>query len=209
MGDIRRLQRQEEIPQLGVPFSGDQILDPLHHGLLLLFLFKHGCLLLSPELCPRGSPAARRRKQAAPLRPLRGGGKTAPAYRLRETKKPDRSVRRSRKLPLKTGTPRADPAAVQALASQGGEIALDVTFAFDNACSNPLMMSPSLRGSDPYPCGSLTYRTVCSFVRTLSSYYANFSPVSRRSGQSPENFTGTSDSPPADLTQGLLPRFSL
>ena len=64
VGDIRRLQRQEEIPQLGVPFSGDQILDPLHHGLLLLFLFKHGCLLLSPELCPRGSPAARRRKQA-------------------------------------------------------------------------------------------------------------------------------------------------
>ena len=26
------------------------------------------------------------------------------------------------------------------------------------------MMSPSLRGSDPYPCGSLTYRTVCSLV---------------------------------------------
>lgn len=24
-------------------------------------------------------------------------------------------------------------------------------------------MSPSLRGSDPYPCGSLTYRTLCSF----------------------------------------------
>ena len=38
------------------------------------------------------------------------------------------------------------------------------------------MMSPSLRGSDPYPCGSLTYRTVCSFAETLSSYYANSAP---------------------------------
>ena len=48
---------------------------------------------------------------------------------------------------------------VQALASQGGEIALDDTFVFDIACSNQLMMSPSFCGSDPYPCGSLTYRT--------------------------------------------------
>jgi len=48
---------------------------------------------------------------------------------------------------------------VQALASQGGEIALDDTFVFDIACSNQRMMSPSLCGSDPYPCGSLTYRT--------------------------------------------------
>ena len=54
---------------------------------------------------------------------------------------------------------------VQALASQGGEIALDDTFLFDIACSNHLMMSPSFRGSDPYPCGSLTYRTsVFAFV---------------------------------------------
>jgi hypothetical protein len=49
---------------------------------------------------------------------------------------------------------------VQALASQGGEIALDDTFVFDIACSNQRMMSPSLCGSDPYPCGSLTYRTL-------------------------------------------------
>jgi hypothetical protein len=52
---------------------------------------------------------------------------------------------------------------VQALASQGGEIALDDTFVFDIACSNQRMMSPSLCGSDPYPCGSLTYRTILSF----------------------------------------------
>jgi len=57
------------------------------------------------------------------------------------------------------------PATVQALASQGGEIALDDTFVFDIACSNPLMMSPSFRGSNPYPCGSLTYRTLCSFTK--------------------------------------------
>ena len=55
---------------------------------------------------------------------------------------------------------------VQALASQGGEIALDDTFVFDIACSNHLMMSPSLRGSDPYPCGSLTYR-----IGLLPVYY--------------------------------------
>jgi hypothetical protein len=52
---------------------------------------------------------------------------------------------------------------VQALASQGGEIALDDTFVFDIACSNPLMMSPSFCGSDPYPCGSLTYRSTIQF----------------------------------------------
>ncbi len=55
------------------------------------------------------------------------------------------------------------PPTVQALASQGDEIALDDTFLFDIACSYPLMMSPSLRGSDPYPCGSLTYRTIYTF----------------------------------------------
>ena len=61
-------------------------------------------------------------------------------------------------LALRSGHP-----TVQALASQGGEIALDDTLLFDIACSNPLMMSPSLRGSDPYPCGSLTYRTSFDF----------------------------------------------
>jgi len=55
---------------------------------------------------------------------------------------------------------------VQALASQGGEIALDDTFVFDIACSNHLMMSPSFCGSDPYPCGSLTYRTICVFLNS-------------------------------------------
>jgi hypothetical protein len=52
---------------------------------------------------------------------------------------------------------------VQALASQGGEVALDDTLKFDIACSNPLMMSPSFCGSNPYPCGSLTYRTLFNF----------------------------------------------
>ncbi len=66
-------------------------------------------------------------------------------------------------MPRKTTFGRQFPATVQALASQGGEIALDDTFVFDIACSNPLMMSPSLRGSDPYPCGSLTYRTMSKF----------------------------------------------
>ena len=49
--------------------------------------------------------------------------------------------------------------AVQALASQGGEVALCDTLSFDIACSDQRVMSPSLCGSDPYPCGSLTYRT--------------------------------------------------
>ena len=38
------------------------------------------------------------------------------------------------------------------------EIALDDTLCFDITCSNHLMVSPPLRGSNPYPCGSLTYR---------------------------------------------------
>lgn len=66
---------------------------------------------------------------------------------------------------------------VQALASQGGEIALDDTLLFDIACSNPLMMSPSLCGSDPYPCGSLTYRTLSSFPSSCL-FYANFTALS-------------------------------
>jgi hypothetical protein len=69
---------------------------------------------------------------------------------------------------------------VQALASQGGEIALDDTFVFDIACSNPLMMSPSLCGSDPYPCGSLTYRTVCTFSIILCQKTA---PVKAKGGE--------------------------
>ena len=38
------------------------------------------------------------------------------------------------------------------------EIALDDALCFEIACSNHLMVSPPLRGSNPYPCGSLTYR---------------------------------------------------
>ena len=46
---------------------------------------------------------------------------------------------------------------VQALASQGDEIALE--YAFDSTYpANLLIVSPLLRGSNPYPCGSLTYR---------------------------------------------------
>ena len=55
---------------------------------------------------------------------------------------------------------------VRASASQGGVIALDDTLCFDIACSNHLMVSPPLRGSNPYPCGSLTYRILHSYFRT-------------------------------------------
>ena len=54
---------------------------------------------------------------------------------------------------------------VRASASQGGEIALDDTLCFDTACSNHLMVSPPLRGSNPYPCGSLTYRILQPYCR--------------------------------------------
>ena len=73
---------------------------------------------------------------------------------------------------------------VQALASQGGEIALDDTLLFDIACSNHLMMSPSFRGSDPYPCGSLTYRIPYGFflfhVFILCQKKRGVNPWSRR-----------------------------
>ena len=78
---------------------------------------------------------------------------------------------------------------VQALASQGGEIALDDTFVFDIACSNHLMMSPSFCGSDPYPCGSLTYRMlygITFYVYCL--YYAKKNDVSTRLTEHPVEF---------------------
>lgn len=46
---------------------------------------------------------------------------------------------------------------VQALASQGNEIALDDAL-FSTSTANLLIVSPLFRGSNPYPCGSLTYR---------------------------------------------------
>ena len=78
---------------------------------------------------------------------------------------------------------------VQALASQGGEIALDDTLLFDIACSNHLMMSPSFRGSDPYPCGSLTYRMqygITFYVYCL--YYAKKNDVSTHGIGHPTEF---------------------
>ena len=46
---------------------------------------------------------------------------------------------------------------VQALASQGDEIALEYALV-STYPANLLIVSPLLRGSNPYPCGSLTYR---------------------------------------------------
>ena len=47
---------------------------------------------------------------------------------------------------------------------------------FDIACSNQLVMFPSLRGSNPYPCGSLTYRTIWSIFCVYQNYsMPNFS----------------------------------
>ncbi len=48
------------------------------------------------------------------------------------------------------------------------EIALDDTLCFDITCSNPLMVSPPLRGSNPYPCGSLTYRILHTYFMTAN-----------------------------------------
>ena len=55
---------------------------------------------------------------------------------------------------------------VQASALQGGEIALG--HALGSTCPvDRLWMSPSLRGSNPYPCGSLTYRGGIHFVNII------------------------------------------
>ena len=48
---------------------------------------------------------------------------------------------------------------VQALASQGSEIALYYAL-YSTKSVNLLIVSPLLRGSNPYPCGSLTYRSI-------------------------------------------------
>ena len=53
------------------------------------------------------------------------------------------------------------------------EIALDDTLCFDTACSNHLMVSPPLRGSNPYPCGSLTYRILPYYCRTRPSVFGD------------------------------------
>jgi hypothetical protein len=49
-------------------------------------------------------------------------------------------------------------ATVRASASPGDETALGHALYFDIACSYLLKVSPLLRGSSPYPCGSLAYR---------------------------------------------------
>jgi len=51
---------------------------------------------------------------------------------------------------------------VQALASQGDEIALEYALV-STYPANQLIVSPLLRGSNPYPCGSLTYRKLFNF----------------------------------------------
>lgn len=56
------------------------------------------------------------------------------------------------------------PGMVRAESANHREIALDDTLCFDTACSNHLMVSPPLRGSNPYPCGSLTYRILYPIV---------------------------------------------
>jgi hypothetical protein len=50
---------------------------------------------------------------------------------------------------------------VQALALQGGEIALGYALLCSTYPVNLLGLSPTFRGSNPYPCGSLTYRVYC------------------------------------------------
>ena len=66
----------------------------------------------------------------------------------------------------------------------GHEIALNNTLCFDVTCSNQLMMSPSLCGSNPYPRGSLTYRF--SFYNTFS--ITPHKNLSTRGGQIGKNF---------------------
>jgi hypothetical protein len=41
-------------------------------------------------------------------------------------------------------------------------------------------MSPSFRGSDPYPCGSLTYRMLYGISHIYYLYYAKTNKVSTR-----------------------------
>jgi hypothetical protein len=71
---------------------------------------------------------------------------------------------RKKRAPLVVGRAEKAVETVQALASPGGEIALGHALLFDKPCSNHRVMSPSLCGSDPYPCGSLTYRTQYAVV---------------------------------------------
>ena len=68
---------------------------------------------------------------------------------------------------------------VQASASPGGEIALGHALFFDKPCSNHRVMSPSLCGSDPYPCGSLTYRTHMRFYDDYISSLCGCQPSLR------------------------------
>jgi hypothetical protein len=53
---------------------------------------------------------------------------------------------------------------VQALASQGDEIALEYALV-STYPANQLIVSPLFRGSNPYPCGSLTYRKLFNFQK--------------------------------------------
>ena len=54
---------------------------------------------------------------------------------------------------------------------------------FDTACSNLRMMSPSLCGSDPYPCGSLTYRACFNCKNIIVAFSRHVKPQRRSSLQ--------------------------
>ena len=51
---------------------------------------------------------------------------------------------------------------LQALASQGNEIALDCALVSTRPANHTLHVSMRKVGSNPYPCGSLTYRRILS-----------------------------------------------
>ena len=70
-------------------------------------------------------------------------------------------------------------ATVRASASPGDETALDHALYFDIVCSYLLRVSPPLRGSSPYPCGSLTYRNIITGEKTSFFLPKGLQPAAR------------------------------
>ena len=117
-----------------------------------------------------------------------------------------------------SGTSGDAPKPIVDLRRGAREIALDDTLCFDITCSYPLMVSPPLRGSNPYPCGSLTYRILHTYFMTGKSLCQprggeNFADQPRaihqrsRSTSACGSWTVDSYTPPFDWMVRRLPSF--
>ena len=113
---------------------------------------------MAAQLGVRRTASRLRLSAGVPLLPAASMPFTSLSLENSQTKIPRQSSTMTGKLysPIKN--------TVQASASQGSEIALGHALV-STFPANQLIVSPPFRGSNPYPCGSLTYRIfICIII---------------------------------------------